>query len=183
MASKRSQPVNLLPKEDFERTTLGRIMKWALTSFRIIVIVVEFVVIAGFLLRFWLDVQISDLEDEITQKSAYISSQASFEKEFRALQTKITLLKQITAEDNLSLPLFSLVTESLPTDTQLTSFTRKADLILINGATLNENSIAGFISNLEAKDKVDSVTLQQISTSDTGLLIEFSLEVRLSRRG
>lgn len=183
MASKRGPLVNLLPKDDFERTTLGRIMKWALTSFRFIVIVVEFIVIAGFLLRFWLDVQISDLEDEIAQKSALISSKASFEKEFRAVQAKITLLKEITAEDNVSLSLFRLVTESLPTDTQLTSFTRKADLILVNGATLNENSIAGFISNLEAKDKVDAVTLQQISTSDTGPLIEFSLEVRLSRGG
>lgn len=183
MASKKGSLVNLLPKEDFDRTTLGRIMKWALTSFRFIVIVVEFIVIAGFLLRFWLDVQISDLEDEITQKSALISSKSSFEKEFRAVQTKLTLLKEITAEDNISLPLFRLVTESLPVDTQLTVFTRKADLILISGATLNEDSIASFISNLEAKEKVNNVTLQQISTSDSGPLIEFSLEVELIRGG
>jgi len=175
--------VNLLPKEDFERTTLGRIMKWALTSFRFIVIVVEFIVIAGFLFRFWLDVQISDLDDEITQKSALISSKAAFEKEFRGVQTKLALVKQITAEDNISLPVFRLITESLPVDTQLTVFTRQADTLLINGATLNEDSIAGFISNLEAKEKVDSVVLQQISTSDAGPLVEFSLEVELVRGG
>jgi Tfp pilus assembly protein PilN len=173
--------VNLLPREDFEKTTLGRIMKWALTSFRIIVIAVEFVVISGFLFRFWLDVQISDLDDEITQKAALISSKSDFERDFRRAQTKLNLFSEVTGPENVSLGTFQEVVASLPADTQLISFSRQADTLLIAGATLFENSITGFITNLEAKDRFSTVTLKQISTKAGEPLIEFSLEIALAR--
>jgi len=183
MASKKVSRINLIPKEDFERTTLGRIMKWALTSFRFIVIVVELIVIGGFLFRFWLDVQINNLDDEINQKSALISSKSSFEKEFRNVQTKLNLFNQITAADNVSLQVFEDVVGSLPVDTQLTSFTRQTDTLSISGATLSEDSIASFIANLEEKERVALVTLKQITTGESGPFVEFNLEVSLIRTG
>lgn len=171
--------INLIPKEDFERTTLGRIMKWALTSFRFIVIAVELVVISGFLLRFWLDIQISDLDDEINQKAAFISSKSSFEKEFRTVQQKLDIFSQITAPENVSLKIFEDVSASLPADAQLTSFTRQANTLLISGATLSEDSISAFITNLKAQDRISSVVLRQITAGEAGPLIEFDLEVTL----
>src|SRR3990167_6286628 len=125
----KTRLVNLLPKEDFDRTTLGRILKWALTSFRYIVIVVEFVVIIGFLSRFWLDVQISDLDEEIQQKSALISARSSFEKEFRKVQKKLSLISLITDDSNLVSPILETVVKNLPADTQLTTFSKEKSKI------------------------------------------------------
>jgi Tfp pilus assembly protein PilN len=158
-------------------------MKWALTSFRFIVIVVELIVIVGFLLRFWLDVQISDLDDEITQKSALISSQVEFEKEFRNIQTKLTLISEITNSENLALTVFEEVVASLPGDIQLTTFTRQAAVVSISGNTANENSITGFMTNLEGKDRFGTVRLEQISTKENSQIIEFSLGATLKEGG
>jgi len=55
MAAKKEKPINLLPKDSFAETTLGRVITWFLGTFRIMVIAVELVVVAAFLSRFWLD--------------------------------------------------------------------------------------------------------------------------------
>jgi len=180
MAAKNTKHVNLLPQEDFERTTLGRIMKWALTSFRFIVIVVELVVVASFLLRFWLDIQISDLEDEIQQKSALISSKSSFEKEFRKIQNKLLIFNTVTAETNLSLPLVQAVTAGLPSDTQLVEFTRTGQALQLTGATLSESSIARYITNLKENSRFAAVDLVKIETKKDSTLVEFILNLTLS---
>ncbi len=169
--------INLLPREDFERTILGRIMKWALTSFRFIVIAVEFVVIAGFMLRFWLDVQISDLDDEINQKAALVSSRSSFEQEFRSTQDKLAVHKQLTDKANQPSVYFEEVSRNLPSDTQLISFAKSADSLEIIGATLNEASITGFVKNLETNPRFTSVNLSSISTRDDSPLVEFVLKI------
>lgn len=171
--------INLIPKEDFERTTLGRIMKWALTSFRFIVIVVEFIVIAGFLFRFYLDVQINSLDDEINQKSALISSKSVFEKDFRDVQQKAAIYAQITSEGNQPDAVLQEVVRSLPSDTQIISFSKESSSINITAATLNETSISAFIANLEDKEGMQSVSLIEIS-STSGPLIEFGLSISLA---
>lgn len=180
MAAKTAKHINLLPKEDFERTTLGRIMKWALTSFRFIVITVEFVVIAGFLFRFWLDIQISNQDDEITQKSALISSKSSFEQSFRSVQAKTMIFQEITKNENLSLPIIKSITDSLPPDSQILSITREEDLVSIEGASLNESSISAFIANLKDKDNVNNASLSEISTAESSPLVKFRMTISLS---
>jgi len=83
----KNKSINLLPQEEFEASTIGRVLKWATGTFRIIVIITEMVVMAAFLSRFWLDAQNSDLTDSIKIRSAQISAQGDLEKRFREIQT------------------------------------------------------------------------------------------------
>src|SRR3989344_9480970 len=94
MAKTRS--INLLPQEEFDVSVVGRILKWAMGTFRIIVIVTEMVVMGAFLSRFWLDAQNSDLGDEMGVKSAQVEAQSDFEKKFRRLQTKLGIFKSLS---------------------------------------------------------------------------------------
>lgn len=172
--------INLLPKEDFEHTTLGRIMKWALTTFRFIVIVVEFIVIAGFLFRFWLDVRISDLDDEIKQRTALISSKSSFEQAFRKTQQKTEIYKYLTAPDKLSLSAFTSIINNLPPEAQLITLSREGSVVSLTGATVNEASIATFIANLKNTDSIKSVDLSEITSKDSSPLVEFRLTMEVA---
>ncbi|KKR69678.1 MAG: hypothetical protein UU12_C0039G0005 [Candidatus Woesebacteria bacterium GW2011_GWA2_40_7b] len=92
----KTKTINLLPQEEFDVSTLGRILKWAMGTFRIIVIVTEMIVMTAFLSRFWLDAQNSDLNDAIAIKTAQISAQSDFEKQFRILQHKLSIFKTLT---------------------------------------------------------------------------------------
>ena len=88
-AQKGSKLINLLPQEEFANSTIGRVFTWAMSTFRIIVIGMEMVVMVAFLSRFWLDAINVDLNDIIKQRSAVIAAQSYFEKAFRDLQTRV----------------------------------------------------------------------------------------------
>src|SRR3989338_7415536 len=121
---KKQSLVNLLPQNEFESSVVGRILKWILTTFRVIVITVELVVILGFLSRFWLDLRNSDLTDEIKQKEALVESYFGFEKEFKRTQKKIEIFSLASDEKNDTLPLLTSSVRRLPIDIQLLSFSR-----------------------------------------------------------
>ena len=155
-------------------------MKWALTTFRFIVIVVELVVIGGFLFRFWLDVRISDLDDEIKQKSALISSRSSFEQDFREKQLKLNMIDFITSDEHKALPLFDLVNEGIPADTQLLEFSKEKSQIIVRAATVNETSIAAFLQYLVNSEEVSNPVLTRVESNADSPFVEFFIEADIS---
>ena len=173
----KNKAINLLPQEEFNASTLGRTLKWAMGTFRIIVIVTEMVVMAAFLSRFWLDARNSDLNDSIKVASAQIIAQADLEKEFRNLQSKIGIFKQLKSFPPSS-PVIDAVTSKLPADVTLTGISVSENKTQIRGTSVSELGIAQFIANLSADPTFKSVDLGQINSSDNSLAqTTFSIEV------
>lgn len=85
MAAQKFSKINLLPKDAFEFSTLGRVLRWALTSGRVLVVLTEFVVILAFGSRFYYDRKLNDLMETIDQKQAVVESYADIEKQMRDL--------------------------------------------------------------------------------------------------
>ena len=85
-AQKRTVGINLLPKEEFAASTWGRILTWLLSTFRIIVIFTEVIVMAVFLSRFWLDAKANDLNELLRKNQAILKTTTEFENEFRDIQ-------------------------------------------------------------------------------------------------
>src|SRR3989304_5055627 len=96
-AHKKEEQINLLPEKGFEQTTTGRILTWILSSFRIIVIVTEIIVMIAFLSRFWLDAQNTDLTEELQQKQAVLSASKAFDAEFKDTQKRLKVFTDLTA--------------------------------------------------------------------------------------
>ena len=105
--------INLLPQEEFNVSVTGRILRWAMSTFRIIVIVTEMVVMAAFLSRFWLDAQNSDLNNAIKIKAAQITALGSTEKEFRLVQSKVNIIGKMQQSPKLT-QIVNTVTSKLP---------------------------------------------------------------------
>jgi hypothetical protein len=173
----KNKAINLLPQEEFNVSTLGRTLKWAMGTFRIIVIVTEMVVMAAFLSRFWLDAQNSDLTNSIKVKSAQITAQAGLEKEFRNTQSKINIFKEIKKTPKSS-PIVDVITSKLPADVTLTGISVSNGMAQVKGTSISEVGIAQFVSNLSADPTFKSVNLGQINSSDITLAqTTFSIEV------
>jgi len=85
----KSKQINLIPQDEFESSNFGRILKWALSTFRIVVIVTELIVMSAFLSRFWLDAKNSDLNEEINVNKSQIIAYKDIETEFRSLQKNL----------------------------------------------------------------------------------------------
>lgn len=175
----KTKSINLLPQEEFEASTLGRILRWATGSFRIIVIATEMVVMAAFLSRFWLDAQNSDLNDSLQIKSAQITAQKDFETEFRQTQAKLDIYKKINSSNRLSSNL-DLVTSKVPNEVTLSTISLGPDSIDLKGASVTESGIAQFIGNLKAEPTFKNVGLGAVNSSESdAALTEFSIKISL----
>lgn len=181
---KKKNKINLLPQEEFEQSTLGRVLAWLLSSFRVIVIITEVFVMMVFLSRFWLDAKSADLNDLIKQKQAVLVASVDFEKEFRGAQKKLGIFSELTAVDQPTTNYLNTISSLVPPEIVLSSYSFVGDNIRIEGISPNERGIAQFVANLEANDEIKEVAITQISTDkETQVLLTFSLKLTLSSKG
>jgi len=173
----KNKSINLLPQEEFDVSIIGRTLKWAMGTFRIIVIVTEMIVMAAFLSRFWLDQQNSDLSDAIKIKSSQISALADTEKEFRGIQSKLNIVRQIDAAAPYSQTV-DAITSKVPSDIILTSVSVSDNSTLIKGLSASEFGIAQFMANLKADPSFTKVDLGQLNSSESNIAqTVFSIKV------
>jgi Tfp pilus assembly protein PilN len=178
MPAKKENKINLLPQEEFAASTFGRILAWALGSFRIIVIVTEMIVVVAFLSRFWLDAEASDLNDAIKQKKAIISSMATVEKEFRDAQERLSVFSAMTKEEKPVSSLLNKIISALPSDVLLSSISASEDAIQLKGSSASERSISQFMVNLKSSGDFSEVSLVSADTdTDNAGQLNFGLKV------
>lgn len=171
----KNKPINLLPLDGFETSTFGRIVKWALSTFRVMVIATELIVMSAFLSRFWLDARNSDLNEEIEIDKAQILAYSDIESDLRSFQKRLVITKSLFTENKNS-DLLSYLSKAVPTDVSLNSFSTSSDGFVIKANSFSEKSIAQLMANLEENDKYESVILSQISSNPEDInLITFTI--------
>jgi Tfp pilus assembly protein PilN len=124
------------------------------------------IVMGAFLSRFWLDAQNSDLTDQVKTESAEIAAQADFETQFRGIQTKLKLFKDIGVNAQTSKKL-DLIASKIPSDLILSNMSVNTISSDLKGIASSETSIAQFLSNLKAEPIFKQVTLGSLSSSET----------------
>lgn len=178
-ATKKEAKVNLLPEKEFEKGTLGRTLKWLLSSFRVIVIFTEMLVMAAFLSRFWLDAQNSDLNESLAQKKAIITSFAEIEKNFKDTQKRLSIFAKASSQTPVS-SYVKTVVSYLPSGVQLKSISESENLLQVAGVSADERQIAQFIANLESIKTFKEVVLTQIdSDKESQFLTAFTVKINL----
>ncbi len=160
----KNKAINLLPLEEFNASTTGRVLKWATGTFRVIVIITEMVVMGAFLSRFWLDAQNSTLNNAIKAKSAQISAQTDLEQRFRNTQLKLNVFKQIDQSNNLS-SYVDNITSKVPENITLSKISIEKEAISITGSSLSDYDIAVFIASLQNPPFKEAV-LSQVGSSE-----------------
>lgn len=180
MAARKSKAqINLLPQEEFAGTTFGRTLRWAMSTFRIIVIVTEMVVMVSFLSRFWLDAKNSDLNDLIKQKSAVLLASTEFEKEFKNTQKKLKIFSSLSSQEGTASSVLGSITSLLPNDIFLLTYAFNRESAQVKGVAQNEISIAQFIVNLEKSESFEKVTLTNLDTSEDS---QFTFTLRITAK-
>lgn len=175
--------INLLHKVN-SSTSMDKILTWALSVGRWIVIFTELIVIGAFIWRFSLDIKLSNLKEEIETQKNHIKAFSSVEQEFRLVQKRINSvagalnsqpdIKGIFSEFNKSFP--------LTTDLSINKLNWNKNTISISGEAIDEKTISIFENNLRSSEMVTSVNLTNVNlkveeklTPDEKNLYEFSL--------
>ena len=176
-ARKKESQVNLLPEQNFASTTTGRILTWILSTFRVIVILTELIVVAAFFSRFWLDAQNTDLTEEIEQKKVIISSSSIFEKEFRDIQERLSLFSKYSQDRNKVSTMLNEIRTNIPEDVLTESISFEKEKIDIAGLSASEKSIQQFIVNLEASDQFENVILTNAGARENDVSLLFNIAI------
>ena len=180
-SKKQTTEINLLPDTEFAGTVTGRILSWIISTFRVIVIATEILVMIAFLSRFWLDAQNTDLNEEINQKKAILSASQDFEHQFKDTQKRLRIFSAITTGKTESSYVI-LVSNQLPPDVSLTSVTKIDGDMEIQGITASEQSAQQFVANLQSTNSFSDVSLTSITSNqiNPGLV---SFTVKTTEKG
>lgn len=173
--------INLLPgANEFEKTRIGKIIKWSLSVGRIIVVFTELIVILAFLSRFKLDKDLTDLHESIEQKKVIIENAKNLEKNFLLMQERINKIPLLESEQAPFDILISDIANSTPIDVfvQRLSFTKGR--FTVTGTSLSEAGLATLIYQLRNSPKFTEITFDSINKKKGAPDIQFSLSATLT---
>lgn len=171
----KKRKINLLVKEGFENTTLGRFLNWALTAGRVIVIATELIVILAFLSRFQLDRTLTDLNEKNQARKAQIEALADFEETFRSAQARLKAYAEWDTSILGSEALILEVASLLPADVSLESISFSGKTVSLRGTALSEAGLAGFLKELKESEKFQDVALNDITLDTTTQILGFTI--------
>lgn len=173
--------INLVPKDPFFESFLGRTLRWALSAGRYIVIFTELVVIASFATRFTLDRQVTDLNQELLQKEYIIESYGSLESNFRTIQAKISEYEQIVQESTITESFENLSTVT-PEGIQLTDLIIEPASVNIIGVSFTQSAFNTFVTNLQISPHFSNISVDSIESNDERSGPGFSFRIRATTR-
>lgn len=157
--------INLLPKDPFLSTPLGRFLTWSLQVGRYLVIFTELVVITSFGSRFIIDRQVTDLNVQLREKQTIIQSYGSLEQDVRTVQKKLANYKQLESQENLA-DAFPALSEVSPNDIVLDELLVQPGHVTFAGSTLSSTSLNLLINNLQLSPRFSDVNIEKIETGD-----------------
>lgn len=166
--------INLLGSQDLEHTPWGRLISWATTYGRYIMITTEIVVLLAFISRFSLDRKNTDLTEELTQKQAIIEANVTFEKEIKSLQANLATAKDLLADQAKPVKLINDLETFLPPDVYFTSLEMAKNKLTIAATAGTTAGFAQFLSNLQSTTLIKNVVLGDIQRKP-GSGIDFQL--------
>jgi Tfp pilus assembly protein PilN len=157
--------INLLGDSEMEHTSVGRIVTWAVTYGRYIMIGTEIVVLLAFISRFSLDRKLTDLKEETSQKQAIIEANVDFEKDIRGLQERLSKIKVLLAPPLHPLDILITMQSYLPTDVILESLAITNGKISIVGSAGTPGGFAVYMNNLQSSKMFTNIELGDIHRS------------------
>lgn len=169
--------INLLTEQDFDHSIIGRFLRWSLTYGRYIIISTEIIVLLAFIYRFWLDRTITDLNEEIDQKSAIVAANQGFESRFRNLQFRTSQIASLAITQELPLTLIRHLETVTPSDIRFTTLLISNDTLSIDATANTSLSIGAFLESLKKSPylrnvNVINLTRRTANSNETTFIVE-----------
>lgn len=171
--------INLLPEDEFLGSAIGRIIRWAISVGRYLVIFTEIIVIVSFATRFGLDRRVTDLNQSITKKTAIIESYSGLEAEFRSAQERLKEYSELEKQRNLTVA-FEQLSNVTPPDVSVTTLVVRQKTVEISGTTASQTAFNHLINNLQLSPYFSEVSIDTVGDSEDSSGYDFKLSANLN---
>lgn len=171
--------INLLGEETIAHTPQGRIVQWALTYGRYIMIGTEIVVLLAFISRFSLDRKLTDLKEEISQKQAILEANLPLENDIRSLQDRLSRIKSVITEQKRPVDAITFTQTILPPDVYLTSLDIIREKLILSLVAGTAEGFSRFLANFQSSKTITNTELQDVHR-DPVLGISFKVSAKIN---
>lgn len=159
--------INLLSQSEFEQPFWGRFLKWAITTGRYILILVELVVIVAFLSRFKLDKDMADLSDSIAGKKAVLDATYSTEQNFRFTQSQLNAAEILLNSQARARQTLETAVSYVPPQVTLTKLALQLNSLTISGQASTTDGLAILLARMTADRGWKSIDLSEVLATPT----------------
>lgn len=172
--------INLLPRDEFESSTLGVILSWALVFGKWAVILTQLVVMGTFLWRFSLDRELTDLRKQIAKEVAVIKSYEQVEKDFVLAQKQIAQIKTTSEEQQRILLALQEIERITPAEVWFDRMALSPNEVTLSAYAATLPGFGQFIQAAQADPIFPQVRVGKVEGSNTrGAQIQFDITLGL----
>lgn len=160
-----AQPVsiNLLDQPEFNSSSIARIMNWAITYGRYIMIGTEVIVLVAFISRFSLDRQLTDLREEIAQKQIILEANQDFENEFLYVQDTLKKVNILTKTQDKPMNILNSIISTIPIDVFMQSYEYTDKLLEIRFVAGTTQGFSTVLTKLQSIESLSNIEVSEIS--------------------
>lgn len=161
--------VNLLVHLGEQEKLYTKLIKWALSSGRFIVIFVEIITISAFVYRYKLDADLADIQDQINERIPYISSLAEDEILIKNTQFQINNIVKLKDEKANFVTALNNLSKIIPQSIKLSNISFDRGLaypktaVTIIGQSPSNLELSIFIKELQRDPNFSNINLTNIS--------------------
>lgn len=165
-----------------EQSVTDKIIQWALTIGRVLVIVTETIALAAFLYRFSLDRELIDLHDQIAQKAKFVSFSKQNEDKFRNLQERLTTASELDGTSKQTANTFSEIVNLAAKDLIFNNITLSQDFIRADITARSIGPVTTFVEELKKYPNVNFVSIDKIDNKTSSSRIIVSITAKLGSK-
>lgn len=178
MKPARSIDINLLPRDPFYSSVVGRVVLWSLTVGRYLLIFTLATVIISFASRFNLDRQRTDLNAKIFQQLSIIESYGTLEDDFKVAQQKIQLYSDVANQKNLT-EVFSNLSAVTPPEINIEKLTVTPENVNVTGSAPSQEIFNTLITNLQLSQHFMDIIVTKVeaNSSSSDYTFQFSASI------
>jgi len=159
--------VNLLEHENTDDSVVNRLINWAVTYGRYIMIGTEIVVLIAFVSRFSLDRKLTDLREEIAQKEIILTANQQFEHDFRIIQKKLEANRALIKKQSLSSDVLILLQSLIPENISLTDFAVTENKLTFGASSLSTSAFSKLLAIMTSRSEFTNVEMTEVKKTPT----------------
>lgn len=169
--------INLLPKDSFEFSSTGKLLKWSTTVGRVLVVMTEFVVLLAFASRFYFDKKLNDLTETIDGKLTVIKSYAETESQMRDFLARQDVVSNYVI-NKIDIPNKIVdLGKQIPSGITLDTLSMNNKTVTVKGVAGSEASFAQMLLNFKRNPLLRKILLDSTTFDQTTGSVKFSFSM------
>lgn len=154
-------------------------LKWTFNIGRIIIATTELIALGALAYRFYIDRQIIDLHDKIRRAQLFVEGQAPKEESYRSIHNRLTNIRLTEENTDIKIGIMNKILQSVALGNFSSSnLTIDLNNIRFTGTAFSVFPINTFIDDLKKNPDVNSISLDDITSTIMGVRFTLTIELR-----